>query len=264
MKQIIQNLNSNKGVELVDFPVPLIDKGTVLIRTSRTLVSKGTESMLVNFGNASYLEKAKQKPERLKQVIEKIKSEGLFHTIDSVKNKLNQAIALGYCNCGIVLESDVEGINKGDRVISNGPHAEVVRVHANLVAKVPDNVSDDEAVFTVIGSIGLQGIRLCNPTFGETIIVIGLGLVGLLSVQILKSSGVKVIGVDIDKAKCNIAESYGIDTINPSKDNVVNSILNITNGIGADGVIITAAAKSDEIISQAAKNNISWSCRIKY
>ena len=171
MKQLIQNFNSKQGVELVDFPTPLIEKGKVLIQTKRTLVSKGTESMLVKFGNASYIQKAKQKPDRVKQVIDKIKAEGLIHTVNMVRNKLDQSIALGYCNCGVVIDSRVNGINVGDRVISNGPHAEVVRVSGNLVAKIPENVNDDEAVFTVIGSIGLQGMRLCNPTFGETIAV---------------------------------------------------------------------------------------------
>ena len=253
MKQLIQNLNSKQGVELVDFPTPLIEKGKVLIQTKRTLVSKGTESMLVKFGNASYIQKAKQKPDRVKQVIDKIKAEGLIHTVNMVRNKLDQSIALGYCNCGVVIDSRVNGINVGDRVISNGPHAEVVRVSGNLVAKIPENVNDDEAVFTVIGSIGLQGMRLCNPTFGETIVVVGLGLVGLITIQLLKANGVNVIGIDLDKKKCLVADSYGVKSINGSNNDYVEKVIDLTKGVGADGVIITAATKSNEIISQAAK-----------
>ncbi len=252
MRQIIQRLKSNDGVELADFPAPLNKDGHVLIRTRLSLVSKGTESMLVKFGNSGYIEKAKQKPDRVKQVIEKIKTNGLIHTVNTVKNKLDQTIALGYCNCGVVIDSKVDGINEGDRVISNGPHAEIVRVPGNLIAKIPEEVSDDQAVFTVIGSIGLQGIRLCNPTFGETIVVIGLGLVGLLTVQLLKANGAKVIGIDIDQNKCDLAQSYGVTTINSINNDPVKDILRISKGVGADGVIITASTKKDNILSQAA------------
>ena len=253
MKQIVQNLKSNKGVELSEFPTPVIKKGHVLIQTKLSLISKGTERMIVEFGNASYIQKAKQKPDQIKKVFESIIRDGLGHTLDIVQSKLEQTIALGYCNYGVVLESDDEGFKKGDRVISNGPHAEIVNVPKNLVAKVPDSVNDEEAVFTVIGSIGLQGIRLCNPTYGETIVVVGLGLVGLITVQLLKANGTNVIGIDIDKTRCNIANSYGITTINSALNDPVRTVLNSTNNIGADGVIITAAAKSNEIISQSAQ-----------
>ena len=253
MKQIIQKLNSKIGVELVDFPAPLNKKGHVLIKTTRTLVSKGTEKMLVKFGNANYIQKVRQKPDRVKVLLSRLTSDGIIKTINTVRNSMEQYIALGYCNCGIVIESDVSGIKKGDRVISNGPHAEIVRVPANLVAKIPNEVSDDEAVFTVIGSIGLQGMRLCNPTYGETIVVFGLGLVGLITVQLLKANGVNVFGIDIDDNKCKIANSIGIRTLNPEIEDIEEIIHESTGGNGADGVIITAASKSNEIISKSAE-----------
>ena len=253
MKQIIQKLNSKIGVEIIDFPAPLNKQGHVLIKTTRTLVSKGTEKMLVEFGNANYLQKARQKPDRVKVLFSRLKSDGIIKTINTVRNSMQQYIALGYCNCGVVIESDVNGIKKGDRVISNGPHAEIVRVPANLVAKIPNEVSDDEAVFTVIGSIGLQGMRLCNPTYGETIVVFGLGLVGLITIQLLKANGVNVIGIDIDDNKCKIANNIGIRTLNPEIENIEEIIYESTGGNGADGVIITAASKSNEIISKSAE-----------
>ena len=253
MKQIIQRLNPKLGIKLMDLPAPKNKKGNVLIKTTKTLVSKGTESTIVEFGNASFYEKVKQRPEKIKQLIKSLKSNGLIKTFDNVKNSIDQYIALGYCNCGIVVESDVVGINVGDRVVSNGPHAEVVRVPANLVVKIPDTVSDDYAVFTVIGSIGLQGIRLFNPTYGENVIVFGLGLVGLITIQLLKANGTNVIGIDIDEKKCKIADDLGIKTLNPKIDDIESKIINQTKGVGVDGVIITAASKSDEIIAKSAR-----------
>jgi predicted dehydrogenase/threonine dehydrogenase-like Zn-dependent dehydrogenase len=176
-------------------------------------------------------------------------------TLEAVFNKLGQPLPLGYCNVGQVLAvgEGVTDISVGYRVVSNGPHAEVVCVPRNLVSKISDKVSDEEAAFTVIGSIGLQGVRLLNPTLGETIVVIGLGLIGLLTAELLRLNGCRVIGVDLDEQKLKIAAQKGIITCNPSQgDNPVKFVESLTNGVGADGVIITASAKSDEIISQAA------------
>tara|TARA_Y100001970_G_scaffold281852_1_gene393490 strand:- start:27377 stop:29497 length:2121 start_codon:yes stop_codon:yes gene_type:complete len=253
MKQIVQNLNSKEGIEIADFPSPMNKPGHVLIKTKKSLVSLGTERMIVEFGNANLLHKAKQKPDQVKRVLNKIKTDGLGATLDTVRTKLDQAIPLGYCNYGVVIESSIQDIKVGDRVASNGPHAEIVRVPEKLVAKVPDNVSGDEAVFTVIGSIGLQGIRLAKPTFGETIVVIGLGLVGFITAQLLKANGINVICIDIDKQKCELASSMGINTINPSTNDQVKAVMSFTNNIGADGVIITAATKSNDVISHAAQ-----------
>ena len=255
MKQIIQDLSSGETI-LEDIPAPMVKTGHVLIQTTRSLVSLGTERMLVEFGKSNLFQKAKQQPDKVKEVLNKIKTDGLKPTINAVFNKLGQPIPLGYCNVGIVIAvgKGVQEFSIGDRVSSNGPHAEIVCVPKNLVVKIPDNVTDDEATFTVIGSIGLQGIRLVNPTFGETIVVVGLGLIGLITAQLLKANGCHVIGFDFDTKKVNIAKSFGIDAINPSDGiDQVAYVLNATNSIGADSVIITASNKSNDIISQSAK-----------
>jgi threonine dehydrogenase-like Zn-dependent dehydrogenase len=186
MKQIIQDLRKGNTI-LEDVPAPKVSAGQVLIETTRSLVSLGTERMLVEFGKANFLQKAKQQPDKVKEVLNKVKTDGLKPTINAVFNKLGQPLPLGYCNVGkvIAVGKGVEEFKVGDRVASNGHHAEYVSVPKNLVAKIPDNVSDDEASFTVIGAIGLQGIRLVNPTFGETIVVVGLGLIGLITAQLL-------------------------------------------------------------------------------
>ena len=254
MKQILQSFKTGL-TELAHLPSPKAKPGQVLIQTTRSLVSLGTERMLVEFGKASLIQKARQQPDKVKMVLDKIKAEGLIPTIETVFNKLEQPLPLGYCNVGKVIEvgKGVTQYKVGDRVASNGEHAEFVSVPENLVAHIPDNVSDEEAVFTVIGSIGLQGIRLVNPTIGETIVVIGLGLIGLLTAEMLVANGCKVIGYDLDDKKVEIAKAKGIFAFNPLNGiDPVKSVLNGTDNIGADGVIITASAKSNEIISQAA------------
>ncbi|SEB69726.1 Predicted dehydrogenase [Tenacibaculum sp. MAR_2009_124] len=255
MKQIIQDLKKGHTI-LEEVPVPLVKKGHVLIKTSKSLVSLGTEKMLVEFGKANFIQKAKQQPDKVKMVLDKVKTDGLKPTIDAVFNKLGQPLPLGYCNVGEVfgVGKGVSEFKIGDRVASNGNHAEFVLVPKNLVAKIPDNVSDEEAAFTVIGAIGLQGIRLLNPTFGETIVVVGLGLIGLVTAELLKANGCNVIGFDFDPEKIKIAKSKGITAINPSEGtDQVKFVETFTNGVGADGVIITASSKSNEIISQSAQ-----------
>lgn len=255
MKQIIQDLKSGATI-LEDVPVPQVKSGAVLIKTTRTLVSLGTERMLVEFGKANFISKARQQPDKVKQVIDKIHTDGLQPTIKAVFNKLGQPMPLGYCNVGKVVGvgRGVTEFKVGDRVASNGPHAEYVCIPQNLVAKVPDEVSDDEAAFTVIGSIGLQGIRNLNPQLGETIVVTGLGLVGLVTAQLLKSNGCNVIGLDFDQQKVDLAASKGIVALNPSTGvDPVSFVEEQTGGVGADGVIITASAKTDEVIHQACE-----------
>ena len=234
----------------------MVRKGHILIRTTRSLVSIGTERMLVEFGKSSLISKARQQPEKVKMVLDKIKSDGLLPTMEAVFSKLEQPIPLGYCNAGVVLEvgEGVQGFSVGDRVASNGPHAELVCVPVNLAAKIPDNVSDDEACFTVIASIGLQGVRLLEPTFGETVVVFGLGLIGLLSAELLRSNGCRVIGIDLDPDKIRIAGEKGIQTILVNSDtDVVRLVMDATGGIGADGVLITASTKDSALMSQAAR-----------
>lgn len=255
MKQIIQDLQSGKTI-LADVPAPIVKRGSVLIKTKASLVSLGTERMLVEFGKANLLDKARQQPEKVKQVLDKIKSDGLWPTLDAVFKKLGEPLPLGYCNAGEVIAVG-EGVSEfkvGDRVASNGPHAEVVLIPQNLVAKIPDNVTYEEASFTVISSIGLQGIRLVNPTFGETIVVIGLGLIGLITCQLLKANGCTVIGYDFDESKVKLASSLGATAFKVSAEtDPVKICIEKTNGVGVDGVVITASTQSDQVIAQAAQ-----------
>ena len=253
MKQIIQDLKSGATV-LEEVPTPMVKSGAVLIKTTRTLVSLGTERMLVEFGKANLIDKARQQPDKVKQTLDKLKTDGIMPTLEAVFNKLGQPLPLGYCNVGrvVAVGRGVTEFQVGDRVASNGNHAEYVCVPQNLVAKIPDNVSDDEAAFTVIGSIGLEGIRLLKPELGETIVVVGLGLIGLIVAQLLRANGCRVIGVEFDQAKLDLAASWGVIPVNPAKgDDQVKVVEGLTNGIGADGVIITASAHDDSIIHNA-------------
>lgn len=255
MKQIIQDLKSGQTI-LEELPVPQVRSGCVLIKTHRTLVSLGTERMLVEFGKSNLLQKVRQQPDKVKQVLDKIKSEGLFPTLEAVFRKLGEPLPLGYCNAGevIAVGNGVSEFKIGDRVVSNGQHAEVVCVPKNLVAKIPDAVTYEQASFTVIGSIGLQGIRLLQPGFGETVVVVGLGLIGLITAELLVANGCEVIGFDFDAAKVALAASKGVKAYNVSDGSDPVAIAkSLTNGIGVDGVIITASTKSDEVIAQAAQ-----------
>ncbi|MBS1495156.1 MAG: bi-domain-containing oxidoreductase [Bacteroidetes bacterium] len=255
MKQIIQSFQTG-NTELIDVPAPKVSAGSLLIKTTHSLVSLGTERMLVEFGKANLVSKARQQPDKVKQVMDKIKTDGLMPTLENVFKRLEQPLPLGYCNVGVVIAvgEGVSGFAVGDRVASNGKHAEYVNIPKNLCAKIPENVTQEEACFTVIGAIGLQGMRLCAPTFGETIVIIGLGLIGLLTAQMLLANGCKVIGIDLDEQKCEMARKWGVITVNTSKgDDPVKAVLENTDNYGADGVIITASAKSNDIISQAAQ-----------
>jgi threonine dehydrogenase-like Zn-dependent dehydrogenase len=255
MKQILQSFKT--GItEIAELPAPKVKRGQVLIQTSRSLVSLGTEKMLVEFGKASLIQKARQQPDKVKMVLDKIRAEGLMPTLETVFNKLEQPLPLGYCNVGkvIAVGKEVTEFKVGDRVASNGQHAEFVSIPKNLVAHIPDNISDEEAAFTVVGAIGLQGIRLIQPTMGETIVVVGLGLIGLLTAEMLVANGCKVIGYDLDDKKVELAKEKGVIAFNPLKGNdPVKFVLENANGIGADGVIITASAKTNDIIAQAAQ-----------
>lgn len=255
MKQILQNLGT--GVTLLaDVPSPRNRSTSLLIQTYSSLVSIGTEKMLMEFGKANIIDKARQQPDKVRMVLNKIRTDGLFSTIDAVKSKLDQPIPLGYCNAGTVIEvgSEVTGFSVGDRVISNGPHAEYVSVPVNLCARIPDSVSFDEAAFTVVGSIGLQGIRLAEPTLGESFVVTGLGLIGLLCVQLLRAHGCRVLGIDFDSNKCARARDFGADTVDLSKgEDPLSAATIFSKGRGVDGVLITASTKSNEPVSQAAR-----------
>ena len=176
MKQILQSLKTG-ATEVADVPCPAVRRGHLLVKTSRTLVSVGTERMMVEFGKAGWIEKARQQPDKVRMVLDKMKTDGVMPTIEAVFNKLDQPLPLGYCNVGevIAVGAGVTGFEVGDRVASNGKHAEVVCVPVNLCAKVSQSVTDEEAAFTILGSIALQGIRLVQPTLGESVVVTGMG-----------------------------------------------------------------------------------------
>lgn len=254
MKQVLQSLKSGK-TQVADIPCPSVQRGSVLIRSTCTLISPGTERMLVDFGKASFIGKARQQPDRVKQVLEKMLTDGLKPSLEAVFNKLDQPLPLGYCNVGRVMEAGVgvERLSSGDRVVSNGKHAEVVCVPKNLCAKIPKTVSDEEASFTVLGAIALQGIRLATPALGETFVVMGLGLVGLLTVQLLKANGCRVIGLDFDKNKLELARNYGAETVDLSAGiEPIAAAMSFSRDRGVDGVLITAATRSSEPVHQAA------------
>ena len=254
MKQILQSMRTG-ATEVAETPIPRVSRGSLLVQTNSTLVSAGTERMLVEFGKAGWLEKARQQPDKVRMVLDKIKSDGFQPTIETVLNKLDQPLPLGYCNVGSVaaIGSEVSGFTVGDRVISNGNHAEVVSVPLNLCAKVPDKVSDEEATFTVLGAIALQGIRLAQPTLGESFVVTGLGLIGLITIQLLRANGCRVLGIDLDPEKLAMAKRFGADVVDLSKgQDLVAAAELFSRGRGVDAVIVTAATKSSEPIHQAA------------
>ena len=255
MKQILQSLKTGL-VELADVPCPKPGPGEVLIRTRSSLISAGTERMLVDFGKANLLDKARQQPDKVRMVLDKIRADGVMPTLTAVRNKLDQPLGLGYCNAGVVIElgPGVQGLAIGDRVASNGKHAEVVSVPSILCAKLPDGVSDEAAAFTVIAAIALQGIRLSEPTLGEGFVVIGLGLVGLLTVQLLRAHGCRVMGVDFDEMRLALARRFGAVTVNPSDgEDVIAAAGVFSRHQGVDGVIISASTKSNEPVHQAAQ-----------
>ena len=255
MKQVLQNLKTG-AIEIADVPMPLCRPGHLLIATRRSLISAGTERMLVEFGQASLLAKARARPDQVRQVLDKIRTNGLLSTLEAVFARLDQPLPLGYCNAGVVLEvgKGVTGFSVGDRVVSNGPHAEVVCVPQNLCARIPDNVSDDEAAFTVLAAVGLQGIRLANPTLGENVAVLGLGLVGLLTVQLLVANGCRVLGTDFDAHRLELARQFGAQTVDLSAgQDPVQAALAFSDGRGVDAAIITASTTSSEPVHQAAR-----------
>ncbi len=237
--------------------MPRVARGQLLVKTSRTLVSAGTERMLVEFGKASLIDKARQQPDKVRQVLDKVRTDGLVTTLEAVQSKLDQPLALGYCNVGVVIEvgSGVSRFSVGDRVVSNGKHAEVVAVPVNLCSRVPDTVADDSAVFTVLAAVGLQGIRLAQPTLGECFVVTGLGLIGLITLQLLRAQGCRVMGVDVDPARLELAVSMGAEFVaNPAAgDDVLIVAQSFSRGRGVDAVLITASTASSEPVSQAAK-----------
>ena len=255
MRQIVQEIGTGKTA-VVDVPAPNVPERGLSVRTRCSLISAGTERMLVEFSRAGWIDRARQQPERVRQVIDKVRSDGLAATVDAVRSQLDRELPLGYCNVGVVMDvgSSSRGFAVGERVVSNGPHAEVVAVQQNLCAAIPDQVTDEQAAFTVLAAVGLQGIRLADPTIGETFAVIGLGLIGLLTVQMLRANGCRVVAVDPDPNKTALAQRFGAHVPQSTDASDTVALANeFSRGRGVDGVLITASTASDSPVSQAAR-----------
>jgi len=255
VKQIFQNLRDGR-IALTDVPCPHLQPGHLLLQSQVSLVSAGTERTLVEFGKANPIEKMRQQPDKVRMVWNKIRADGILPTVSTVMSRLDRPLPMGYCNAGAVLAVGlgVAGFRVGNRVASNGPHAEVVCVPSNLCARIPDEVTDENAAFTVVGAIALQGVRLAQPTLGECFMVIGLGLIGLMTVQILKAHGSRVLGADFDQHKLELARQFGAETVDLSiGEDPIAQAIHFTRGRGVDGVLITAATKSSEPVHQAAQ-----------
>ncbi|MCA1618909.1 MAG: bi-domain-containing oxidoreductase [Acidobacteria bacterium] len=258
MKQLLQNLKTGEGV-VADVPAPVAQRGRVLVRAAASLVSAGTERAFVELGRKSLLGKARERPDLVGKVFEKVKSEGLLSTLRSVREKLDESHALGYSAAGTVVEvgEDVSEFRAGDRVACAGTgyaaHAELLSVPKNLCARLPDNVDFESAAFATVGAIALQGVRLAEPTLGESVVVVGLGLVGQLAAQLLKANGCRVFGVDLDESKVELAKSLGADDGCAAGPGVKDAVLRWSRGRGADAVLLTAATQSDEPVELAGE-----------
>lgn len=258
MKLLMQSLKSGETF-FEEIPQPIPGKNFVLVESVCSLVSPGTEKMLVQFGKANWIQKIAQQPEKFKQLVQKIQTDGLLNTYKAVEAKLDQAIPLGYSNVGIIREvgSSVHEFKIGDRVVCNGFHSEFNIVSKNLCVKIPDTVSNEDAVMTLLAAIALQGIRLAKLELGERVVVMGLGLIGLLTCQILKASGCNVIGLDVSEDSLELAQQIDIHSLNSSIHKSGELFQTEFNGIGADAVIITASAK------QALINDAAELCRVR-
>ncbi len=247
MRQLIQHLGSGR-TGLIDVPAPGPRRGRLLVRAQASLVSLGTERMLVEFGRGGWLSKARQQPEKFRAVLAKIRSEGLFATLGAVRSKLAQPIPLGYCHVGEVLHAgEVPGFAVGDRVVSNSPHAEVISAAPSFAARIPAAVSAEQAAFTPLAAVALQGLRPIAAQPGETVVVMGLGLIGQLAVRLLRARGVEVVGIDPDVSKRAVAAQAGATPWNPAEP--LPSVL----AAGAAGVLITASTSSAEPVNLAAR-----------
>jgi predicted dehydrogenase/threonine dehydrogenase-like Zn-dependent dehydrogenase len=249
MQQIIQSYKTGK-ITLAEVPCPGIKSGSLLVRTRASVISPGTEKLMIEMGQKSLLGKARARPDLVRQAWAKARKEGFFSVYKEAMNRLDEPVPLGYSAAGVVLEvgAGVAGFKVGDRVALAGAgfasHAEVVRVPENLCVPIPEKVEFDAAAFAMLGAIALHGVRLASLTLGESAVVIGLGLLGLISVQLLAAQGCRVIGVDLDPQKGELARTLGADlALAPGRDEIEETVANFTGGLGADAVLITAASK---------------------
>ena len=254
MKQVLQNMRSGK-TSVTEVPIPTPRAGTALIRTHASLVSAGTERSVVEFAEKSLLGKAQSRPDLVRQVIDKARREGLLGTVEAAFNRLDEPLALGYSSAGVIEElgEGMDGFHVGQRVACAGGnfavHAEFALVPRNLLAPLPDAVDFESAAFTTLAAVALHGFRLSEPRVGEKVAVIGLGLLGLLTVQIALAAGCQVLGVDINPTRVELAKEYGaLAVINAQAE---EACLAFTNGHGADTVLICAGDSSSETVALA-------------
>ena len=259
MKQLVQDFKTGE-IKVVDVPAPVVGPGCLLVSNAFSLVSAGTERQTVNLAQQSLVGKARSRPDLVRQVFDTVKREGVAATIRKVQSRLDQWKMLGYSTAGTVLEvgEGVAGFSVGDRVACAGQdyasHAEIVCIPQNLCARIPDGVEFNEAAFTTLGSIAMHGVRQAEARLGEAIAVIGLGLVGQLTMQIAKAAGCRVLGIDVSEAACELAKRRGCDEVAVvPRDEVERIAAGLTNGFGVDAVIITASTETNEPIVLAAK-----------
>ncbi len=258
MKQVLQNRKTGRPF-VGEVPVPALQRGRVLVRTVASLISAGTERAAVELVSKGLVQEARQRPDLVKAVVAKVKNEGLLNTFASVRDKMAASQALGYSAAGIVaaVAEDVSEFQVGDRVACAGvgfaSHAEVLSVPKNLCVHLPESVSFESGAYGTLGAIALQGVRLAEPTLGEKVVVIGLGLVGQLAVQLLKANGCRVFGLDLDQARVSLALELGADKAVISNDDAAKEIETWTRGYGADAVLITAATDSNQPVELAAR-----------
>lgn len=258
MKQVLQNRKDGKAA-VADVPVPVVRRGGVLVRTVASVISAGTERAAVETVRKGLVQEASERPELVRRVIEKARTEGLRNTFNAVRDKLAESQALGYSAAGIVMAigDDVTGFAPGDRVACAGlgfaSHAEVLSVPKNLCVRLPENVDFEAGAFGTIGAIALQGVRLAEPTLGESVVVIGLGLVGQLTLQLLKANGCRVFCIDLDPARLELARQFGADACAVSNEETKNAVMSWTRGRGADAVVITAATESNQPVELAGE-----------
>ena len=258
MKQVLQNRKTGRPF-VGEVPAPALQRGRVLVRTVASLISAGTERAAVELVSKGLVQEARQRPDLVKAVVAKVKNEGLFNTFASVRDKMAASQALGYSAAGIVsaVAEDVTEFQIGDRVACAGvgfaSHAEVLSVPKNLCVHLPEDVSFESGAYGTLGAIALQGVRLAEPTLGESVVVIGLGLVGQLTVQLLKANGCRVFGLDLDQSRVSLALEMGADKALVSNEAAAKEIETWTRGHGADAVLITAATDSNQPVELAAR-----------
>ena len=258
MKQLIQHIRTGEAL-VADVPVPGLRPQSILVQVSASLVSAGTERMVVDFAEKNLIQKARSRPDLVRQTLDKARQEGVLTTFDAIQNRLDQPMALGYSCAGTVIDvgAEIEEFAIGDRVACAGggfaTHAEVVAVPRNLVTKLPANVDFEAAAFTTLGAIALQGIRLAEVKLGEVVAVIGLGLLGQLTVQMLKAAGCLVLGMDIQPQRAELARQSGADAVASAADDLRALCQRLSGGYGADAVLITADTKSNQPIELAGE-----------